>query len=287
MRPQDHVAHAVTRITVAPDGTMRGETQDSNTGIFGTALRFVGGAVQSLGSETAALRQLQGYNTPGTGRFDLGNITETADPAVTTGTFTLTDHFRAPAAGSRAIIPFGMPLTARPGLFLLGTRLAGRQSAFVCYAGTQIEDIEATFAPGLPLPIPLRPTNIDNPSFSYHSTFVLDFRTLKIHREFVSRVAGQACPAELEARITNDMNAVRTDVFTSYAFNAPSLGPDVTRVTVMDQKLRLDFWNSLNPDCSSTGYVSVRITEQAQHGSVAIDHGTGFSGYAQGENLFD
>jgi len=287
MRPQDHVAHAVTRINVAPDGTIRGETRESNTGIFGTGLRLAGGAVQSLGSETAALRQLQGYNTPGSGRFDLGNITETVDPAITTGTFTLTDHFKAPAAGSRAPIPFGMPLTARPGLFLLGTRLAGRQSAFVCYAGTVIEDIEATFAPGLPLPIPLRPTSIDNPYFSYHSTFALDFRTLKIHREFVSRVAGQACPAELEARITNDMNTVRIDVYTSYAFNAATLGPDVTRVTVMDQKLRLDFWNSLNPDCSSTGYVTVRITEQAQHGSVAIDHGTGFASYAQGDNRFD
>jgi hypothetical protein len=287
MRPQDHVAHAVTRISVAPDGTMRGETRESNTGIFATGLRLAGGAVQSLGSETAALRQLQGYNTPGTGRFDLGNIVETVDPAVTTGTFTLTDHFKAPAAGGRALIPVGMPLTARPGVFLLGARLAGRQSAFVCYAGTQIEDIEATFAPGLPLPIPLRPTSIDNPSFSYHSTFALEGRTLKIHREFISRVAGQACPAELEARITNEMNTVRIDVNTNYAFSAPSLGPDVTRVAVMDQKLRLDFWSTLNPDCSSAGYVSVRITEQAQHGSVAIDHGTGFSGYAQGDNRFD
>jgi Domain of Unknown Function with PDB structure (DUF3857)/Transglutaminase-like superfamily len=287
MRPQDHVAHAVTKINVAPDGTIRGETRESNTGIFATGLRLAGGNVQALGSETAALRQLQGYNTPGTGRFDLANITETVDPAVTTGTFTLTDHFKAPAAGSRALIPFGMPLSVRPGLFLLGTRLAGRQSAFVCYAGTQIEDIEATFAPGLPLPIPLRPTSIDNPFFSFHSTFTLEARTLKIHRELVSRVTGQACPAELEARITNDMNVVRTDVNTSYAFNAPSLSPDVTRVAVMDQKLRLDFWNSLNPDCSSAGYVTVRITEQAQHGSVAIDHGTGFSGYGQGDNRFD
>ena len=87
-------------------------------------------------------------------------------PGTPIGAFTLNDRFKAPAAGSRGLIPFGMPLTVRPGNFLLGTRQSGRQLAFVCYAGTQMEDIEATFAPGMPLPIPLRPTSIDNPSFS-------------------------------------------------------------------------------------------------------------------------
>lgn len=287
MRPEDHVAHAVTTINVTPDGTIRGETRETNTGVFGTVLRLAGGAVQSLGSANAAARQLQTYNTPGSGHFELGNIVETVDPATTTGVFTLNDHFKAPAAGSRGFIPFGMPLTARPGNFLLGTRQSGRQLAFICYAGTQVEDIEANFAPGLPLPIPPQPTSIDDPSFSYHSTFVLEVRTLKIHRDFISHVTGQVCAAALEARIANDMNAVRVDLSNSYAFNAPSLSPDVSRVTVMDQKLRLDFWTSLNPDCSSAGFVSLRILDEAQHGTVVIDHGTGFSNYGRGDSRFD
>jgi hypothetical protein len=291
MRPQDHTAHAVTTLNVAADGTVTGQTRQSNTGFFGTVLRLAGTAVQSLGSETAAGRQLQSFNTPGSGRFDPGNIGETVDPAVITGSFTLNDRFKAPAAGGRALIPAGMPLTVRPGGFLLGARLSGRKSAFVCYAGQQTEDIEAKFAPGLPLPQPLRPSSIDNPSFSYRSTFMLADRTLKVHREFISHVAAQVCPAEVETQIANDMNTVRLDVYTSYAFTAPpppAAAPptppqtaEVGRIAIMDRKLRLDFLTSLNPDCSSLGFITVRIVEPAQHGNVAVDHGTGFPNYAQ------
>jgi hypothetical protein len=168
--------------------------------------------MQQVGDGTIAQRQLQALNTPGTGRFELGNSSETLDPATINGSFTLNDRFKTPAPGGIASIPVGMPLTLRPGNFLLGTRLSGRKSAFVCFAGTQTEDIEATFDPALPLPSPLPPSSIDNPIFSYRSTFKVEDRTLKIHREFVSRVPKQLCPPETEAQITTDLVRVRTDV---------------------------------------------------------------------------
>jgi hypothetical protein len=288
MQSQDHVAHAVTTLNIAADGTVTGQTRESNTGFLATALRVAGGAVQVLGEATASARQLQGFNTPGSGRFDLGNIGAAMDPVVITGSFTLNDRFKAPPPGGRTVIPYGMPLTARPGNFLLGARFSGRRSPFVCYAGTQIEDIDAKFAPGLPLPVPLRPTSIDNPYFSYRSTYRLEDRALKIHREFISRVAAQVCPAEVEAQIAADMETVRIDVYSGYAFNAPpppaappGTPQEVKRTMTVDRKAQIDYVASLNPDCSSLGFATVHLVEEPQHGSVAIDHGTGYANYPQ------
>ncbi len=284
IRPDDHTAHATTMVKLAADGTVTGQTQESNTGFLGMALRFAGGMVQQIGDETAAQRQLQSLNTPGTGHFDLGG-SEPLDPAGIKGSFTLNDRSKAPAPGGIAVIPVGMPLTLRPGNFLFGTRLSGRKSAFVCYAGTQIEDIEATFDPALPLPAAPSGTSIDNPLFTYRSTFRLENRTLKIHRELVSRVPGQVCPAEAEAQITADLIKVRGDVNSAYRFPgtaAPKPQP-VTNMNValaVGQKGRLDFLYSLNVDCSSLGFATVTTVEPAKHGKVAVDHGSGTPSFA-------
>ncbi|MBV9484700.1 MAG: DUF3857 domain-containing protein, partial [Frankiaceae bacterium] len=267
MRPEDHVAHATTSITVAADGTVTGETKESNTGMFGIVLRLGGGRVETLG-ETAASRQLQIYGTPGTGHFDLGNIDDTVDPAVVTGSFKLRDKFNFPAGNARKAIPVGMPLTVRPGNFLFGQRLADRQSAFVCFAGRQIEDIDATFDAALPMPEPLVNENVENPLFTFHSTYAIQGRTLKIHREFVSRVPGEVCSPAVEAQIGGDMNAVRTDLYSGFAFAAPV---NAARVATTGQKRTIDFLTMLNADCSSIGFATFHVVEQPQHGVVAAE----------------
>jgi hypothetical protein len=53
------------------------------------------------------------------------------------------------------------------------------------------------------------------------------------------------------------------------------------RVAAADQKLLVGFFYDLNPDCSSIGYATVRITEQPQHGKVTMENGTGFSTFPQ------
>ena len=224
MRPDDHTAYAKTTINVAADGTVTGQTEESNTGALATALRIGGSSVQTLGGAVAAQRVLQNALTPGTGHFDLGNFAETTDPVAIKGSFALDQEFKAPVSAARAAIPRGMPLTAWPGSFLLGSRLNGRRSAFVCYAGRQAEDIDATFDPALPLPLPLVPVTIDNPTFSFRSTMKVEARTLKIHREFVSRVERQVCPPDLESKIATDLNTVRVNVFSSFAFGASPPG---------------------------------------------------------------
>jgi hypothetical protein len=185
MRPDDHTIYARTRINVSADGIVTGESEQVGSGVLGIGIRLAGALVEAFGNEAAAQRQLQSLNTPGAGYFDLGNAGETKDPVTIRGSFTLNERFRPPPSGVPVVIPYGMPLMARPGNFLLGSRLSGRKSPFVCYAGRQTEDIDATFDPALPIPIPLADLTIENSVLSYRSTFKVEGRTLKMHREFI------------------------------------------------------------------------------------------------------
>jgi hypothetical protein len=200
MQAQDHTAHVHTTITVAADGVITGRTVERNTGIFGLALRAGGSAVQNIGSDNAARIQLQALNSPGSGRFDLGNATETSDPVVVEGSFALNQKFNTPPQGARAVIPVGIALTVRPGNLLLGTIPNNRNTAFVCYAGRQVEDIDATFDPAMPMPVPPAPLAINNAGFSYRATFEIEGRTFKMHREFISRVAARPASRDWKPR---------------------------------------------------------------------------------------
>jgi hypothetical protein len=216
MKPDDHTSYAKTTLNVAADGTVTGETEESDTGALASALRSDGAYVQSLGNAVAARRLLQRGLTPGTGQFDLSKFTGTADPVVIKGSFALTERFKG--VDENAVIPDGMLFNASPGNLLLGPRFSGRKSPFVCYAGRQTEDIEATFAPPFPLPLPPRPVAIDNPAFTFRSTATIEGRTLKIHRQFVSRVERQVCPPGLEATIAADLETVRDNVSNRLTF---------------------------------------------------------------------
>jgi hypothetical protein len=50
---------------------------------------------------------------------------------------TLNETLQMPLSGARDI-PIGMPVHGRPGMVLLGQRVAGRQTDFYCYAGKQV-----------------------------------------------------------------------------------------------------------------------------------------------------
>jgi transglutaminase-like putative cysteine protease len=235
MKPEEHTVSARTVIDVAADGTVSGRTEETGTGALGAVLRAGIAEAQRLGNETAARRRLQAYFTPGSGHFELGDITETTDPVVVRSTFTLDDRFKPPGLNARATLSHGLPLAAWPGNFLLGTRLNGRQAPFVCYAGRETEDLEITFDPAWPVPVRFLPVNIDNPAFTYRASMTIEGRTLKSHREFVSRVEREVCSPELEAQIADDMTKVRTHVYSGYLFqnipaarpaNAPTGGPD-------------------------------------------------------------
>jgi hypothetical protein len=298
MRAEDHTIHVRTTINVAADGKVTGRTEQTSTGVLGGFLRGAGARVQNLGNETSAQRLLQGFNTPGTGRFELGNSSETLDPVTIRGSFALNEPFKPPAAGLRAAVPSGLPMTSRLETSLLGRRLNGRKSAFSCFAGRQTEDIDVTFDPALPMPIPLAPRTIDNAAFSYRATFKIEGRTLKIRREFVSRVARQVCPPELEAQIAGDLNVVRINVTSGYGFGAatPATAPsapgprqpiEVSRAVAANQTLRLEFLYSINPDCSSIGLATVRILEEPKHGKITVANEAGFTNFQRDDLRYE
>src|SRR5262245_125214 len=103
--------------------------------------------------------------------------------------------------------------------------LNGRKFAFVCYAGRQTEDIEATFDLAFPLPLPFAPVAIDNPTFSYRSTMKVEGRTLKAHREFVSHVERQVCPPDVEAKISGRHEITDRSKFCAGAVSIPRAKP--------------------------------------------------------------
>ena len=119
------------------------------------------------------------------------------------------------------------------------------------------------------MPVPVRPIAIDNPHFSFQARFGIDGRTLRIRREFVSRVPHQVCPAEMDAEIANDMRTVTGYVRTTYSFTgAPpaALGPaaqpqivERARTVAAGHTVQLDFLYSINPDCTSVGFATVRL----------------------------
>jgi hypothetical protein len=58
----------------------------------------------------------------------------------------------------------------------------------------------------------------------------------------------------------------------------------VNRVVASGAKQRIGFFTALNPDCTSSGEVSVRITKQPEHGTTETAATTSFPSYPK-ENL--
>jgi hypothetical protein len=229
MRPQDHTLFTHTKVTIAPNGTMSGETRQSATGVFAAVARAVSAAVQNTGPETTAERQLQAFGTPGQGRYEIDSPRNLAEPYVLKGRFTLNERFAAPPAGRKAI-PIGMPILGRPSDLLLGARYPGRKLPFGCLAGRQVEEIEVTFADDKPIKMNVPGRKITTRLFTYTSDYRFEARTLKIRHEFVSRVPGQVCAPEIETEIGKQMAEVRASVNSRLSVNssapppAPGLG---------------------------------------------------------------
>ena len=58
----------------------------------------------------------------------------------------------------------------------------------------------------------------------------------------------------------------------------------LTRVVASGAKQRMNFYASLNPDCSATGDVNVRVTKQPEHGTVETVATTGYPHFPK-ENI--
>jgi transglutaminase-like putative cysteine protease len=215
MQAAEHVTVSHTRIAIAADGTVTGETRDTATGANAVEVREAALKLRTIGLETGAERVLQYLKNPGKGRLEIGSPLDGARSYTMGGKFTLSGRIDV-TPGAALGIPRGLDVLSpgRPGEVLLGTRLPHRQLPFSCWAGRQIEDIEVSFAAGLPLPSLPTGVRIDRPLFSYKSEYRIESRTLKIRREFESRVTGEVCAPQIEAEIAVPMKAVQADLAT-------------------------------------------------------------------------
>jgi len=207
MKAEDHVTIAKTTASIGADGVIKGTTRQTATGIFATSARGVATQIQTQGREKYAETVLRALGAPGTGVFEPAAPFDFSEPYVVQGDFSLSEKLQIPLNGARNI-PFGMPIHRRPSLGLLGQRVAGRKTDFFCYAGRQIEDIELTFADGLPLPRAIRGSSIDTRFFNYRSSYRIENRTLTVRREFESKVTGQVCASEVESEVSEPMQLV-------------------------------------------------------------------------------
>jgi len=207
MKAEDHVTISRTKVTVSADGVVKGETVQTSTGVFATIAREVAAKIQEQGPERYAEALLRSFAHQGTGTFEAASPSDLTEPYDVRGSFVLQDKQPMPLSGARDT-PVGMPIIKRPGLWPFGQRIANRQSDFVCFAATQVEEIEITFAPGLPLPDRLPGLVIESRYFTYSSDSRIDGRTLKVHSNFKSALAGQVCASHVEEEIREPLNRV-------------------------------------------------------------------------------
>jgi transglutaminase-like putative cysteine protease len=224
MRAADHTLVTQTKVTIAADGTISGETRQSATGMFAVLARAVGSAIESNSPETIAERQLQAVGTPGKGRYQVEAPRNPTQPYVIRGRFTLNERFTS-SPGSHKALPIGMPILGRPGDILLGRRSQGRKLPFTCMAGRQVEEIDVTIAGDKPLNLGVQGRKIANRLFSYRSEYQVEGRTLKIKHEFVSLVPNQVCGPEVESDITKPMAEVQASVNNRLTMNTTARPP--------------------------------------------------------------
>ena len=221
MQPDDHVTIAKTAATIGIDGAVKGTTRQTAIGIFATSARAAAMQIQTQGREKSAEAALRNLGQAGTGIFEPAAPFDFAEPYVMQGEFNLNTKLEIPLNGARRI-PFGMPIHRRPGVGLLGQRIAGRTTDFVCFAGKQVEEIELTFADELPMPRDIKGATIENKYFNYQSQYAINGRTLTVRREFKSTVPGQVCPKEVESELTEPLQRVARSLQTQMSFQAPA-----------------------------------------------------------------
>jgi hypothetical protein len=224
MRPDDHIATARTKVTVAKDGTIEGTTVQTGTGIFASAARSYFLRAQGEGFERAAESLLTAMRTPGKGRFEASSPSELKEPYTITATFSLSEKLPVPLRGARRM-PVGLPILARPGTYLLSARKADRRDAFVCLGGRQIEEIDITFAPELAMPRRPNARTVETKAFTYKATYTIDDRVMKVRREFTSRVAGQVCSADIEKDLAEPAKTTLASIISPMIFGNAGENP--------------------------------------------------------------
>src|SRR5262249_53892132 len=126
MQAADHASINRTKIVVAADGAVTGETIEATTGVFAQGSRRATVQILTDGLDRSAEKRLRALGFPGRGRFQVSSMSDLAEPFTVKAQFTLNDKM-AVAAGGSSVIPYGLSMKGRPSGALLGDRYDGRQ----------------------------------------------------------------------------------------------------------------------------------------------------------------
>jgi hypothetical protein len=59
-----------------------------------------------------------------------------------------------------------------------------------------------------------------------------------------------------------------------------------TRVVASGTNQRIGFFHALNPDCTNSGDVNIRITKEPEHGAAKVTTASNFPGYSKESSRF-
>ena len=82
-------------------------------------------------------------------------------------------------------------------------------------------------------------------------------------------------------RITRTRNPLLPGLLAAAALCGPALA-DETRIVPSGTNQQIDFFASVNPDCSSPGLPVVRLVDGPQAGTITTDKGRDFMAFARG-----
>jgi Transglutaminase-like superfamily len=197
-------------VTVRADGTATGSATTIASGESAFYLRWAMAQAALKGGATYVKEQLGRQNWRGTGDIEVREATDHTEPYVAKATFDLTNKFFGEGSSVNAI-PVGPDLVFPVYSHLLSFIRENRTQDFQCIAGTYEQSIDLHLPEGRALA--KSPSNVSAtaPLASYSSTYVLDGQRLHVERQFVSKVPGQVCTAQMAKEMASVVEAAGRD----------------------------------------------------------------------------
>ncbi len=205
------------------DGAIIGTTTTTATGPAAIALRLTARAVQTMGHEGAARRQLVALGQTGTGTFQFATPDKFEPVYAVSGRFSL-DPQPEILDGDSFAPPLGLALLVRPGDYLLGPlhrpTLADTEPT-PCLPGRQTEDLSLELPQGrAPQRLPAD-RKIESGWFSFVSHWSMDGQTVRVHRELVSRIEHPVCADAERRQAAAALRDIRRDEQAKVALGLP------------------------------------------------------------------
>lgn len=221
--PDNAVTTLTTDATLAPDGTMTGNSTVQASGLFADLLRRSGTGILSIGLERGASQSLSNLGQRGEGSFDKPD-----DPHLLTADYRISGRFSLEARpeileGEAFSPPAGHAVLPRPGDLLNGALFArtASEEATMCLPGRQISILSLTLPPGRKLASLPKERTIAGTDAEYSVHWQQQGDKVTVRREYVSRTKGPLCAGSTRVEMAKMQEAIRADYRTSIALTRP------------------------------------------------------------------